>query len=231
MPAPPASPVVSRSMNSRPIAARRAREQIERRPRAGRRRQAVGDGHVAVAMAGRIPPLDDDVAMARRFVPRAAQDFGGIVRGPIVGGSKDPRPRHHRPGLKTGRTSIVQAPSANPRLCHDVAEAVLERGHQNGGGSASDCAGGGSSTASGHRPASSVGLGARGRRRPAATGAPADRGCAAPRAWRADRCCPPGRRTSGSRARTRSRQSRSRVRRSRSACIANSGWLKPMPPG
>jgi hypothetical protein len=35
-------------------------------------------------MTGRIPALDDDIPMARRFVPGAAQNFSGIVRGPIV---------------------------------------------------------------------------------------------------------------------------------------------------
>jgi hypothetical protein len=66
------------------VAARRAREQIERGPRPGRRRKAVSDGHVSVTMTGRIPALDDDIPMARRFVPGAAQNFSGIVRGPIV---------------------------------------------------------------------------------------------------------------------------------------------------
>jgi hypothetical protein len=61
-----------------PIAARDAGQQIQRGPRAVRRRQPVGHRHVAVTMARRILPLDHHEPMAFGILPGAAEHLGRV---------------------------------------------------------------------------------------------------------------------------------------------------------
>jgi hypothetical protein len=56
-----------------PPAARRAGQQREARPRPLGRRQTVGHGHAAMAVAGGVLPIDDQEAVAARFTPFAPE--------------------------------------------------------------------------------------------------------------------------------------------------------------